>query len=379
MKTFFKYATVVIISSLLTIGSSWAISPKPPKINASAYILQDHNSGKVLAELNADQRIPPASLTKMMAAYTVEMDLRLGNIKLEDKVKISRKARYMTGSRMFVEQGSFVTVEDLLKGIIIQSGNDATIALAEHIAGGEDSFVALMNAYAQKLGMENTNFVNATGLPHRRHYSTVRDLAILSNHIIRDFPEHYKLYSEKEFTYNGITQRNRNSMLWRDDTVDGIKTGHTNSAGFCLAASAERNGMRLVSVVVGTRSERARATESQKLLTHGYRFFETHKLYASNQSLTDVRIWKGMTEKLPLGLTEDLYITIPRGDYKKLKATLSIDEQILAPASKGNTYGSVNITLHNDVIEKRDLVALQSVPQGSIFNKVLDEVLLVFE
>ena len=283
-----------------------------------------------------------------MSAYVIEQELKLGNIKLEDEVKISEKAWRMGGSRMFVEVGTRVSVKELLLGVIVQSGNDATVALAEHVAGTEDAFVALMNEYAQILGMKDTHFANATGMPHKDHLTTARDLATLVNALIRDFPEQYEWYSVKELTYNGIKQYNRNKLLWQDKYVDGVKTGHTESAGFCLAASAQRGDMRLISVVLGTKSESARATESQKLLTFGFRFFETHKLYSAEESLTTARVWKGNVERISLGLSEDLYVTIPRGGYDKLKATMSIDTRIVAPAVKGKIYGMVNITLNHE-------------------------------
>ena len=379
MKTLIHKVFVIIFCAALASSYSWAAVPQPPKLKASAYILKDFHSGKILAEKNVDKRIEPASLTKMMTAYAVEMELKLGNISLEDKVKVSRKARNMGGSRMFLEEGSLVTVDKLLKGLIIQSGNDATIALAEHIAGSEDAFVTLLNAYAQEMGMKNTHFQNSTGMPHHKHYTTVEDLATLSHHVIRDFPEQYALYAQKEFEHNGIKQSNRNQLLWRDSSVDGIKTGHTNSAGFCLAASAIRDGMRLVSVVVGTKTDRARTTESQKLLTYGFRFFETHKLYGANEALTDARIWKGKMEKIPLGIEQDLYVTIPRGRYGDLKATLDIQDRIVAPADEGQNLGKVNISLGKEKFDERELVALRAVPKGGLFRNVMDEVLLVFE
>ncbi|MDX1811242.1 MAG: D-alanyl-D-alanine carboxypeptidase family protein, partial [Gammaproteobacteria bacterium] len=286
----------MLLLFVFTATEAWAIGPKPPKIGATAYILQDFQSGDVIAELKADARVEPASLTKMMSVYVIEHELKNGNISLSDEVLISKKAWKMPGSRMFVEVNTRVKVEELLKGIIIQSGNDATIAMAEFVAGSEDSFVSLMNSYAQKLGMKGTHFVNATGLPNDDHYTTARDLALLVKAMIRDFPENYSWYSEKVYTYNGIKQYNRNKLLWQSEYVDGVKTGHTESAGYCLAASAVKNDMRLISVVLGTNSERARATESQKLLTFGFRFFETHRLYEAGQKLTTAKIWKGDSE-----------------------------------------------------------------------------------
>lgn len=369
-----------VVALLLFTGSvSQAAMSKSLKLAAKAYILQDFNSGRIISELNSEKRVEPASLTKMMSTYVIEQEIKLGNITLDDQVKVSKKAWRMGGSRMFVEVGSRVSVKDLLMGIIVQSGNDATVAMAEHIAGSEDAFVALMNEYAQILGMKDTNFANATGMPHKKHHTTAYDLAILVNALIRDFPETYEWYSIKEFTYNGIKQYNRNKLLWQDKYVDGVKTGHTESAGFCLAASAQRGDMRLVSVVLGTKSESARATESQKLLTFGFRFFETYKLYNAEEPLTTARVWKGTVERVQLGLADDLYVTIPRGSYKKLKATMSIDSKIIAPAIKGKTYGTVNIALEQDDYAKRELVALKDINEGGFVTSILDEVQLLFE
>lgn len=372
----------IVAMGFLFVGATsnaHAVSPQSPKIAAKSYILKDFNSGRIVAESDSKSQVEPASLTKMMSSYVIDKELALGNVRLTDMVKISEKAWRMPGSRMFLEVGTQVTVADLLKGIIIQSGNDATVALAEHVAGTEGSFVTLMNEYARLLGMKDTNFVNATGMPHKDHYTTAADLALLVEALIREFPEHYKLYSEKEFTYNNIKQYNRNKLLWQDKYVDGVKTGHTESAGFCLAASAQRGDMRLISVVLGTKSENARATESQKLLTYGFRFYETHKLYSANESLTTARVWKGEVERIPLGLAEDLWITIPRGQYENLKATMSIDSKIIAPAEKGKVYGSVNVALGSDPYTDRQLVALKQVSEGGIFTSILDEVQLLFE
>lgn len=376
-----KVSIQLILISLLVFFAAnvAAIEPSPPKLKANAYILQDFQSGKIIAELDSEQRVEPASLTKMMSTYVIEHELKNGNISMSDEVRISNKAWKMPGSRMFVEVNTKVKVEELLKGIIIQSGNDATVAMAEFVAGSEDSFVSLMNSYAKKIGMKKTHFMNATGLPHDEHYTTAKDLALLVAAMIKDFPEHYEWYSEKVYTYNGIKQYNRNKLLWQDKYVDGVKTGHTESAGYCLAASAVKNDMRLISVVLGTDSERARATESQKLLTFGFRFYETHRLYEANQQLTTAKIWKGEVEKLPLGLAEDLWITIPRGQYKNLKASMSLDTQIVAPASKGRVYGSVNLSLEGKSYASRDLVALKNVAEGGFVSGILDEVKMMLD
>ncbi len=371
--------TLLLGCLLLTSTLAQAAVPTPPKVAARAYILQDFDSGRIIAEKNANQPVEPASLTKIMAGYVIDKELAAGNISLNDQVRISKKAWKMPGSRMFVEVDTFVSVEDLIRGIIIQSGNDATVAMAEYVAGSEDAFVSLMNGYARELGMTGTHFVNATGLPHKDHYTTARDLAILSRALIREFPEMYRLYAEKEFTYNGIRQYNRNKLLWQDKYVDGIKTGHTESAGYCLAASAKRDGMRLIAIVLGTKSENARASEAQKLLTYGFRFFETHKLYRAGETLTQARVWKGERESVPLGLAEDLFITIPRGSYDKLKATMRVAKKIIAPVQAGQRFGSVDIALTGENVAQRDLVALDSVGEGGFFGSLVDEVQLMFE
>ena len=350
--------------------------PEPPNINAVGYILIDMHSGHVIAKNNANERMEPASLTKMMTSYLVAKAIKEGKASLTDEVKISKKAWKMKGSRMFVEVGKKIPLEKLLIGMVVQSGNDATIALVEHIAGDEESFVKLMNETAQKMGLGDTHFVNATGWPHEDHYSTPRDMTVLGMNLIRDFPEHYEYYSRKEYTYNKIKQFNRNQLLWKDDSVDGIKTGHTESAGYCLVASAKRGNMRLISTVLGTKSKAARTTESQKLLTYGFRFFETHKLYSSNDRLTDVKIWKGESETLPLGILEDLFITIPRGQYDKLDANMSINATIVAPVNIGSVYGSVNIMLGSQIVAKRDLVSLRTVGEGSFWHNLIDSVKL---
>ena len=363
----------------ITPGEAAALIPATPTIKAKGYLLIDFNSGRVLAEKKSDERLDPASLTKMLSAYVVDSELAKGNIALTDEVRISEKAWRMQGSRMFVEVGKSVSVEDLLRGMIIQSGNDATVALAEHVAGSEDAFVSLMNQHAAELGMTDSHFVNSTGLPHKDHYTTPRDLAKLATALIRDFPEHYEWYSEKKFTFNNISQYNRNRLLWRNKSVDGIKTGHTDAAGYCLVASALRDDMRLISVVLGTNSEEARAAESQKLLTYGFRFFETHKLYAANTPLTTAHIWKGAQEELNLGLAEDLYLTIPKGQYKNLDANMNLDARIIAPAKKGQSFGSVNVSLGDEQYAKRELVALSDIEKGSMLNNLIDEIKLLFE
>lgn len=369
----------VLFVALIAPSEAATLIPATPKIKAKGYLLIDFDSGRVLAEKKSAKRLEPASLTKMLSSYLVAYELANGNIAMEDEVLISNKAWRMQGSRMFVEVNKKVSVENLLKGMIIQSGNDATVALAEHVAGSEDAFVSLMNQHAAELGMTDSHFTNSTGLPHKDHYTTPRDLAKLAIALIRDFPEHYKWYSTKKFKFNNITQYNRNKLLWRNNSVDGIKTGHTDAAGYCLVASALRDEMRLISVVLGTRSEEARATESQKLITYGFRFFETHRLYAANAPLTTAHIWKGAQEELNLGLEEDLYLTIPKGQYKKLDANMNLDARIVAPAKKGQSFGSVNVSLGDEVYAKRELVALTDIDKGGMLDNLIDEIKLLFE
>ena len=376
----FQLVFIFIFFGLFAASTQAAtLIPAIPKIKAKGYLLIDFHSGRVLAEKKSDKRLEPASLTKMLTSYVVASELKKGNISLEDEVRISEKAWRMEGSRMFVEVGKTVSVEKLLKGVIIQSGNDATVALAEFVAGSEDAFVSLMNQYAAELGMLDSHFVNSTGLPHKNHYTTPRDLARLAVALIRDFPNHYKWYAEKNFTFNNIKQPNRNRLLWRNKYVDGIKTGHTESAGFCLVASALRDEMRLISVVLGTRSDEARSSESQKLLTYGFRFFETHRLYKANETLTTARLWKGTQEELSLGLSDDLYLTIPKGQYKKLVANMNLDPRIVAPVKKGQTFGTVNVSLGDEQYAQRELVALSDIESGGLFSNLVDEVKLLFE
>ncbi|MES9936240.1 MAG: D-alanyl-D-alanine carboxypeptidase family protein [Sedimenticola sp.] len=353
--------------------------PAPPKIAASGHLLLDFDSGAVLAENNANEQLEPASLTKIMTAYVVLRELTEGNIKLDEMVRVSKKAWRAPGSRMFIEVGKQISVEQLLKGMIIQSGNDSSIALAEHVAGSEETFAALMNEHAQRLGMLNTNFVNSTGLPDKNHYTTANDIAKVAAATIREFPDYYGWYAVREFTFNDIKQHNRNKLLWRDDSVDGIKTGHTEAAGYCLVASAKRNGMRLISVVMGTKSENARAKESQALLNYGFRFYETHRLYGAGEALTQVRVWKGASEQLRLGLKEDLVVTIPRRQYKNLKPGMTIPPKIMAPMRKGQEVGKVKVMLGDRVVAESPLVALEGVEEGGIWQTVKDSALLMFE
>lgn len=374
-----KMSLAGLLFGVSTLTTAGMITPNPtaPSIAGTAYILQDYDSGQILMSHNADQRLPPASITKLMTSYVVSQEVYDGNINLDDEVLISERAWRMIGSRSFIEVNTKVTVEALFRGMIVQSGNDAAVALAEHVAGSEEVFAQMMNQYAQKLGMHNTNYENATGLPSPNHYTTAHDIAILSSAMIRDFPEHYKWYSEKEYTYNGITQHNRNKLLWRDNSVDGLKTGHTEEAGYCLSASAKRDGMRLMAVVMGTASENARAQEIQKMFNFGFRFFETHQLYAADEAITQTKVWKGQTNQLNLGLAKPLSITVPRGRYKDLQASTNIQQPVVAPIAKGTELGDVEIRLGDEVVAQQKLVAVNDVEKGSWWRRIIDSLLML--
>ncbi|MCX7066681.1 MAG: D-alanyl-D-alanine carboxypeptidase [Methylococcales bacterium] len=356
-----------------------SLTPAAPTIAASAYILQDFHTGKVLAENNADTKLAPASLTKIMTVYVALKEISKGHLHLTDLATISQRARDASGSRMFLEVKQQVKVEDLLKGIIIQSGNDASIALAEHIATQESTFADMMNQQAAQLGMKNTHFQNSDGLPIENHYTTARDLTTLTSALIKEFPEYYPWFSQKEFTFNKIVQHNRNLLLGRDESVDGVKTGFTDDAGYCLVASSLREGMRLISVVMGTKSSKARADENQKLLNYGFRFFESHRLYEGKKPLKDAKLWKGAENTIPLGLAEDLYATIPRRHYNELKATIVVDKKIAAPVKEGDKYGSVNVELKGEIVSQKDLIALKSVEKGNILYRAYDSIMMMME
>lgn len=349
----------------------------PPELPVRGYILVDFHSGRVLAEQNGDQRLEPASITKLMTAYVVYKRLTENALQPDEKVLISRNAQSTEGSRMFVEAGTQVTIEELLHGMVVQSGNDATVALAEHIAGSEQGFAQLMNDHAQELGLNGSNFVNSSGLPHPDHYMTARDVAALVRAIIKQFPQYYTLYSQREYTFNNITQHNRNKLLWRDASVDGVKTGHTSSAGYCLASSAKRGDMRLITVVLGAEKENDRFDASINLLNYGFSHFETYKLYENNSSLTDVRVWKGASSELPLGFVEDIYITLPKGRYDDMQASLRVSSVIEAPVQKGTQLGAVEIKLDDEVISTIPLTALEDIEEAGFLGRVSDQLLML--
>lgn len=356
------------------------VVPDPPAISAKGYVLMDYHSGKVLVEHNANERLNPASLTKMMTSYVVGQEVENGNISLDDDVVISEKAwakNFPDSSKMFIEVGSTVKVADLNRGIIIQSGNDACIAMAEHVAGSEDSFVDLMNGWAQALGMDNTHFANSHGLDNDNLYSTPYDIALLSRALIRDVPSEYRIYKEKSFTYNGITQYNRNGLLWdKSMNVDGIKTGHTSGAGYNLASSATEGDMRLIAVVMGTKSTNARKAESKKLLNYGFRFFETIKPHSANETFVTERVWMGDTDQVPLGVATDTYVTLPRGKTKDLEASFVLEKTLEAPIAKGDVVGKLYYKLDGETEAEYPLVALADVKKGGIFSRLVDYVIM---
>jgi D-alanyl-D-alanine carboxypeptidase (penicillin-binding protein 5/6) len=349
-------------------------TPTAPNLQAKGYILIDATSGKVIAEHNSRERMPPASLTKLMSMYIISSAIKGGQIKLEDKVLISKKAWQMEGSRMFVKVGDEVPVNDLLQGIIVVSGNDATVAMAEHVAGTEEAFTEMMNQQAKRLGMNDSHFTDSTGLPDPDHYTTAYDLALLSKNYIKNFPEEYVINSEKWFTYNNIKQPNRNRLLWRYQNADGLKTGHTNDAGYCLVASAKKDGMRLISVVLGAPNDNARTEDSIRLLNYGFRFYETRKIYSANATVVQARVWKGEKTQVALGVQDDMFATLPTGQYKKLKATLTIKNPLQAPLKKGETYGTLKIILNNQVLATKPLVALEDNPTGGLWRRASDTI-----
>ena len=378
-----KRFNITITAFLVFISSSlWAAPipiPDPPTLEADSYFLMDFDSGRVLAEKDADKLVEPASITKLMTAYLVDKSIADGDMRLDDLVTISEKAWRMKGSKMFIEVGKQISVGDLLKGLIIQSGNDASVALAEHVAGTESAFAGYMNHQAQALGMTSSQFRNATGWPTEGHHSTARDIAILTQAVIKEFPETYRLYKEKEYTFNGIRQFNRNRLLWRDDSVDGVKTGHTESAGYCLVASAQRDDMRLISVVLGAGSDKSRTQNSLSLLNYGYRNYETHRLYRANEVLKTSRIWYGDQEQIAMGVKNDIYITIPRKRYRDLQASMEIDSEINAPVARGQEMGVVNVKLDDELIVSESIVATHTVNDGGLLVKALDSIKLMFK
>nr|VFJ43365.1 MAG: D-alanyl-D-alanine carboxypeptidase (penicillin-binding protein 5/6) [Candidatus Kentron sp. DK] len=373
------FVTLAMLFLPVAMASPPLAPPSPPSVGAGGYLLMDYYSGSVLVDKNTDKRVPPASLTKMMTSYVVFSELKAGNLTPEEEVLISEKAWRTPGSRTFLEVNTHVPVEILLKGMIVQSGNDASVALAEHIAGDEAVFAQRMNQEAKRLGLTRTNFVNATGLPDDNHYTTARDMAILGIALIRDFPELYKLHAIKSYEYNNIKQFNRNKLLWRDESVDGIKTGHTEAAGYCLVAAARKDGMRLLSVVMDADSVKSRTEAARSLLRYGFRFFETHRLYTGGAVISTVPVWKGKSDTLEVGVKDDLYITVPaRRQESAIRADMQVNALITAPITEGKVYGKIRVLLDDELLLERPVIALQSVPEGGMWKKAFDSIRLYF-
>ncbi|MDF4744855.1 serine hydrolase [Vibrio parahaemolyticus] len=385
-----KFVKSILVSSVALSATfaqsafaSPVVVPDAPQIAAKGYLLMDYHSGKVLAEKEMNTKLSPASLTKMMTSYVIGQELARGNISEDDDVTISKNAwakNFPDSSKMFIEVGTTVKVRDLNRGIIIQSGNDACVAMAEHIAGSEDAFVDLMNAWANTLGMKNSHFANVHGLDNSELYSTPYDMALLGKALIRDVPDEYRVYSEKKFTYNGITQYNRNGLLWdKSMNVDGIKTGHTSNAGYSLVSSATEGQMRLVAVVMGTKDANARKSESKKLLSYGFRFFETVAPHKAGETFVEEKVWMGNKDTVALGLDQDTYVTLPRGEAKNLKASFVLEKELEAPINKGDVVGKLYYQIDGEDIAEYPLMALETVEQGSLFSRLWDYIVLLFK
>lgn len=355
------------------------ITPTPPSLNAKAFILIDADSGKIIAEKSSSEKLPPASLTKVMTLYVINNALKSNQIDLNDTVRISNKAWKTGGSRMFVKEGQSVSIEDLIKGIIVDSGNDACVAMSEHLGGSTEGFADIMNQQAKLLGMADSHFTDSTGLPNSAQYSTAKDLAVLARAIVKDFPEYYHWYKQKWFTFNGIRQPNRNRLLWRDSQVDGIKTGHTDKAGYCQISSAKRDGMRLIAVVLGSPNEASRADDSERLLNYGFRFYETHELYKPGATITTLPVYKSKQVDIQLGVLKSQFITIPNGQYERLSFNTKIPKHLIAPIKQGEKIGDLIIKFDDQVISTKPLYAMQSAEQGGLFTRVKDGIKLALK
>jgi D-alanyl-D-alanine carboxypeptidase (penicillin-binding protein 5/6) len=369
----------LIIGAISSSSLAQIAAPSPPKLAAKGYLLIDFKSGRVLGSMNPDERLDPASITKLMTAYAVFRAIKSGQISIDDEVRVSEKAWRTPGSRMFIEVDTRVSVELLLPGMIIQSGNDASVALAEHVAGTEATFAEVMNQLAAELGMTNTHYVNSTGLPAENHYTSATDISILATALIREFPDYYRWYSQKQFSYNGITQGNRNALLWRDESVDGMKTGYTENAGYCLVSSAERDGMRLIAVVLGTASPAARANESQALLNYGFRFYETRLLWEQGEVLASARIWKGAEENIDLIVKDSVYVTIAKGTGDQLETNVETPAKLMAPIQLTTPIARATASVSGETVAATELYSSIEVPEGSFMQTSWDEVLLWFE
>ena len=370
---------VAVLASADAVAQSPIPIPAPPQVPVKGYFVTDYTTGAVLAASNENERLEPASLTKLMSAYAVFQALKDGRIKLDDMVTVSAHARAQEGSRMFIEIGTRVSVEALIQGMIVQSGNDATVALAEHVAGSEPVFVDLMNQYAQKIGMTNSHFENSPGMPGPQHYVTARDVGLLAAALVREFPEYYKWYSQREFTWNKITQPNRNGLLDRDPSIDGLKTGHTESAGYCLVASGMRDGMRVISVVMGAPSIRAREDASLALINYGFRFFETKQLFTANKPVLTTRVWKGEADQVELAPNRDVFVTIPRGLEGSLVGAADVTNPLVAPLDRGTAAGKLRVTRGDDLIGSYDLFPVADVPADGFFGRLWDDVTMWME
>ena len=381
MKVFRKIVSCVTsFFIVICIEASESFIPDPPSLDASNYILIDSTTNRVLAEKGSDENIEPASLTKIMTDYVVSDQITKGFISLDDQVFISEKCWRKKGSRMFITEGSTVVLSDLIKGMVIQSGNDASCAIAEHVAGTEENFAKLMMKYAERLGLSNTNFINATGWPNEEHYSSARDLAVVSKSLIRDFPDHYRIYKEKAFTYNDIRQRNRNSLLWQDDSIDGLKTGHTETAGYCLVSSGVRNETRLIAVTINSSSEKNRLTDNRRLLDYGFRYFRTKKLVSKGQNIKDEEVWGGQKDSVVIVPTEDLYLTLPLRDFRKVESIVVLDEYIQAPVLKDQDIGKMIFKLDNEEIGSVNLASSEDIRSKGLFGKAWSSIqLLVYK
>ena len=375
----FILSLIALIHASFASADSAQIAP-PPDLAVKAYLLKDFNSGHVISTKNSNMRIEPASLTKIMTAYLSFKALKNGHLSLTQTLPVSEFAWKVEGSKMFIEPNMTVMVDELLHGMIIQSGNDASIALAEGIATTEMQFSEMMNKEAQRLGMKNTHYMNATGLPDPQHYTTAEDLAILATALIHDFPDQYqRLYSVKEYTYNKITQPNRNRLLWLDPSVDGMKTGHTESAGYCLISSAKRDGVRRISIVLGATTDAARAAESQKLLNYGFQYFDTKLVYRQGQAINQIKVWKGNENQVAMTVADDLFLTVAKGDYVNVKVSTSTKQPLIAPIKKGQVVGAVKFTLNGNVIQERNLVAAKSIETAGIFGRTWDSIKLLLQ
>jgi len=370
---------LLFFTCVLSFAAQAQLAPQPPTVAAKSWLLLDAGSGQVLASHNPDTKAEPASLTKLMSAYLVFAALKQKTLKPDQVVPVSTKAWKTGGSRTFIEPDKPVTVEELLNGMIVQSGNDASVALAEAVAGSEEVFAQMMTREAQRLGLKNSSFTNSTGLSDPQHYTTARDLALLAAAIIRDFPEYYTIYSKKEYTYNRITQPNRNRLLWLDPTVDGVKTGHTETAGYCLVASSKRGPRRLISVVMGTSSENVRAQESLKLLNYGFQFFDTVVVYKKGEPVRTERIWKGAQDTVKIGFQEDLVLSLPKGQAEKVKAEVAIKKPMLAPVSQGVQVGTLKLAVDDKPLGEYPLLVLEAVPAAGIFGRTWDSMRLWFQ